>query len=186
MSDINISSSDNNKPNSRSELGSPAWTKPTAGAATQTSMQPKADMQKFASSQGTTTPAETLDTMAEKVKGGALPLIDQAKNAVAGQLSQSKEQSADSLRDLAKALRGAGEQLEGNMVSPYVRKAASQIEKVSDYVRAIDTTQLRHGTESFAKRRPLLFVGGAVTLGLVAARFFKSSAPIAASGAPKS
>ena len=35
---------------------------------------------------------------------------------------------------------------------------------------------MQRGVESFARREPLLFIGGAFALGMVAARFLKASA----------
>lgn len=107
---------------------------------------------------------------------GASGLADQAKSLVSQQVEQRAGRSADDLREVARALRQTGEQLGGNMAAPYVDKAAQQLERLSSFLRTADANQVLRGAERFARREPLLFLGGAFTLGILAARFLKSSA----------
>jgi hypothetical protein len=48
---------------------------------------------------------------------------------------------------------------------------------VSGYLEARDIQDLVGEAESLARRSPALFLGGAFTLGVLAARFLKSSSP---------
>jgi hypothetical protein len=48
---------------------------------------------------------------------------------------------------------------------------------VTAYLEEHDLEDLVYEAEDFARRKPELFVGGAFTLGLLAARFMKSTAP---------
>ena len=79
------------------------------------------------------------------------------------------------LVSVATALRASTKDLEDNMVAPYIEKAADQIERASEFLRTGDLRQVQRSLEGFARREPLLFLGGAFTLGLLGARFIKSS-----------
>ena len=107
---------------------------------------------------------------------GASGLTEQAKDLVSQQVSQRAGRSADDINEVARALRQTREQLGGNVAAPYVDKAAQQLERLSSFLRTADANQVVRGVESFARREPLLFLGGAFVLGIVAARFLKSSA----------
>jgi len=121
-----------------------------------------------------------------QAKDVASHMASQAKDLVTTQVAQRTEKSAGDLGDVAKALRQATTQLDGNIASPYVEKAAEQLEKVSQFLRTANAQELGHSVESFARREPLLFLGGAFALGILGARFLKSSAHRAESETPKS
>ena len=54
---------------------------------------------------------------------------------------------------------------------------ARQIDRVADYLRMSDGRTIARDLESLARRQPALVFAGAFALGVVAARFFKSSTP---------
>jgi hypothetical protein len=54
--------------------------------------------------------------------------------------------------------------------------AAHQVEQFSRTLKERDVEQLYGEAEAFARRQPGVFLGGAVVLGFLAARFLKSSA----------
>jgi hypothetical protein len=58
----------------------------------------------------------------------------------------------------------------------YIRKAASQIEGVSDQIKTGNFSDLVSGAQAFARRQPTAFLGLAVLAGFGAVRFLKSSA----------
>jgi hypothetical protein len=58
----------------------------------------------------------------------------------------------------------------------YIRKAASQIEGVSDQIKTGNFGDLVSGAQAFARRQPTAFLGLAVLAGFGAVRFLKSSA----------
>jgi len=117
---------------------------------------------------------------AEQAKEVGAQLVMQAKSLV----TQRQTQSADDLREVAKALRTTSQQMTANMASPLMGKAAEQIDNAAEFVRHADVTQVKTAVVSFAKREPLLFLGGAFTLGILAARFLKTSAPSITSPTP--
>jgi hypothetical protein len=55
--------------------------------------------------------------------------------------------------------------------------AVDQIERFAGYLRNRDVGQMVDDVERFARRQPGLFLGSAFTIGLLAARFLKSSSP---------
>ncbi len=114
--------------------------------------------------------------VAEQAKGLASQVATQAKDMVTSQVTHQQEKSAGDLKDVAKALRQTTEHLDGNMVSPYVGKAADQLERLSQYLRTTNLSEVKGSLEGFARREPLLFMGGAFVLGILGARFLKSSA----------
>lgn len=86
------------------------------------------------------------------------------------------DRSANDLGLLAKTLNLASEQLEGNIAAPYVGKLASQVERLSRFIDEADARRLREDVETLGRKQPLLFIGGALALGIAGGRFLKSSA----------
>ena len=133
----------------------------------------------------------TPGTAAEAVKGEAQRLASEAKQETARVASQAREQAtalvdrtkdqtAHRLGSLAVALRQAGQSLEKDDAAGFGRYAglaADQVEKVADYVGGKDLRELVRDTQTFARRHPDLFLGGAFVAGVMLARFIKSSAP---------
>jgi hypothetical protein len=117
--------------------------------------------------------------IASEIPAEVKDLGHQATDLVTSQVRQTQEKTAGDLKAVASALRQTSKDLEGNVASPYVDKAADQIDRVSRFVRTTNLNDMKTTVESFARREPLLFVGGAFMLGIVAARFMKSSAPTA-------
>lgn len=111
-------------------------------------------------------------------------LVGQVQQQATSRVEQQKQQAASSLGTVAETLRQTGQQLrdnEGNAVTQYAAQygdtAARQLEQLSNYLRETDPIQLVQEAENFARREPAIFIGGAFLLGLVAARFLKSSPP---------
>lgn len=109
-------------------------------------------------------------------KGIADKVVGQARGLVSSQIDKQKESSAGELGKVAHALRQSGEGLSDTMAGPYIEKAAAMIDRVSGSVRNANLRDSVRSTERFARREPLLFLGGAFAIGLLAARFLKSSA----------
>ena len=82
---------------------------------------------------------------------------------------------------MASALRETGEKLgeghgdKGSALPTYANQAADQVERLSSYVRSRTIGDLISDVEGFARREPAIFLGGSFALGLLAARFLKSS-----------
>jgi hypothetical protein len=95
-------------------------------------------------------------------------------------LMQQKDQAVQKLGSFAGAIREAGRKLQDEdqeSFGRYADQAATQMEKVSNYLREKDVSTFIRDTETFARRRPDLFLGGTFLAGLLLARFLKSSSP---------
>jgi hypothetical protein len=114
--------------------------------------------------------------VAQQAKEVVSHVAGEAREVAKTQLATRAERSASDLEAVAKALRESSDRLEGNMASPYVKRAADRIERVSSFIQNTDVAEIPRKVEDFARREPLLFLGGAFTLGILGVRFLKSSA----------
>jgi hypothetical protein len=73
-------------------------------------------------------------------------------------------------------LRGGEEETPiANITAKYGDSLAKQVEQVSTYLEQKDLRDVLKDVEGFARRNPAVFIGGAFALGILAARFLKSS-----------
>jgi hypothetical protein len=104
----------------------------------------------------------------------------QAGDHVASRLDSEKNRAAEGLGNVAQALRQTSEQLRGQQQSSgaesYIASAADQVERFSGYLRSTNTRDMVHRIEQFAREQPAVFIGSAFMLGLIGARFLRSSA----------
>jgi hypothetical protein len=110
----------------------------------------------------------------DAAKDVASQATDKLKQAVDGQ----KNVSAEYVGSLADTMRRAAREFDGDLpiAGVYIRKAASQIEGVSDSIKTGNFKDLVRGAQSFARRQPTAFLGMAVLAGFGVVRFLKSSA----------
>jgi cell division septum initiation protein DivIVA len=122
---------------------------------------------------------------AEAIKGRASDAMDAAKDMAAqatDKLKQTvdgqKNAGADYVGNLAETMRRAAREFDNDLpiAGAYIRKAAAQIEGVSDQIKTGNINDLVRGAQSFARRQPTAFLGLAVLAGFGAVRFLKSSA----------
>jgi ElaB/YqjD/DUF883 family membrane-anchored ribosome-binding protein len=95
------------------------------------------------------------------------------------QLSNQKNRATDGLGNIASAVRQSAQPLRDQhheTIASYVGKAADQLEKLSSSLRERDVPELLDDARRFARERPAVFIGASFAAGLMAARFFKSSA----------
>jgi ElaB/YqjD/DUF883 family membrane-anchored ribosome-binding protein len=138
----------------------------------------------------------TTDLSMDSAKETAKGLYDQAKSTV-GQaygaatkrateaLDEQKGTVASGLTSVADSIKQVGENLntspEHNKITEtaakYTNSLAEQIENISGYFERKDVRDMVRDVETFARRNPAYFIGGAVALGFLAARFLKSSNP---------
>lgn len=114
----------------------------------------------------------------EQVQQGAASLKETVAQQATGQLEGQKEAASGGLQNVARAFRQTSDQLreqDQDGVARYLDRATAQVEQVSEYLGRRDLQQMARDAEQFARREPVLFLGGALALGLFASRFFKSS-----------
>ena len=106
-------------------------------------------------------------------------IVDRIRESAAAQLNSQKEKATDGLGTVASAVRESTLSLRSqqhDVAARFVEQAADQIERFSQRLRDKDVTQLLNDAQQLARRRPALFVGAAFALGVLGARFLKSSA----------
>jgi len=114
----------------------------------------------------------------QQTQEAAGQLAGQAKDQAVSLVANQKDRTVQSLSSLAQALRQTGQSLQDQnqgAVSQLTDKVATQIEHVSGYLHERDMNQLLGEAEGYTRRNPALVLGGAFALGLLAARFLKTS-----------
>ena len=105
-------------------------------------------------------------------------VVDRAQEQAKSQLGGQVSRAAEGLGTVAEAVGAVGQQLREKdqaALAQYANQAADRIERFSHYLRERDVNELLGEAQRLARRQPTLFMGGAFALGLVAARFLKSS-----------
>ncbi|MFO0591501.1 MAG: hypothetical protein U0441_28395 [Polyangiaceae bacterium] len=121
-------------------------------------------------------PGDVTGQVASDAKQAASQVAEQAKELVSQKVTEKAGRGAGDIRQFAHVLRNTRGQLGDNMAAPLVDKAADQLERFSRFLQDANPERVVRDVESFARREPLLFLGGAFALGLLGARFLKSSA----------
>jgi hypothetical protein len=112
--------------------------------------------------------------LTDAAKDMALQATDKLKDAV----NDRKSSGAEYVGALAETMRRAAREFDADlpMAGTYIRKAAEQVEGVSEGIRNGNLNDLVQNAQSFARRQPTAFLGMAVLAGFGVVRFLKSSA----------
>jgi len=116
-------------------------------------------------------------------------LMGQARSQVTSQLESQKERVSGTLCNVAEAMRHTSEQLRQQNQEPVAQiaeRAADTVDRITGYLNERDVRQILNSVESYAREQPAVFIGGAFALGLLMARFFKSSSDGAGSAEGRS
>jgi hypothetical protein len=122
---------------------------------------------------------EKAGQVADQAQQMAGQVVDQAKQQATSQLDSRKNQAVESLGTVAQALRQTGEHLRQNdqgAIAQYADKAAERVEQFTGQLRGKDVQTMVRDVERYARQQPAAFLGGAFVLGLLGARFLKSTA----------
>ena len=109
-------------------------------------------------------------------------IVGRVRDQATSQLNTQKNRATDGLGSVAQAVRGTTDRLRDehhDTVARYVEQAADHIERFSTRLKQKDVGELMGDAQRLARRQPALFIGGAFAIGLLGARFLKSSAPAA-------
>jgi len=121
---------------------------------------------------------EQIREVKDQVVGQAKTSLQQARDRASSSLGESKSQFADQISAVAGALRRTTEHLRSEdqpRIAGLTETVARQADQVADYLRNKDAAAMKNDLESLARRQPALMLGGALVLGLIGARFLKSS-----------
>ena len=116
----------------------------------------------------------------EQTQQKAGQAIGDARDKTTSWIDQQMGAAATNLHDVADAVRTTGSALRegGKPVGNYAEFTdgiAEAVEKTSDYLRNANVEQVAGEVERFARRQPIAFIGIALGIGFLAARFIKSS-----------
>jgi hypothetical protein len=119
------------------------------------------------------------------------PLVDTGKEAAqrAGHLvergtdigfkqaDRGLDQAASGVETVAATIRRVSADIATDQpqIAEFASSAADQAAALAGYLRENDVRQIVGNVENYARRQPLLFVGGAFLLGIAASRFIKAA-----------
>ena len=116
--------------------------------------------------------------IADKAKGAAADTAQKVADTARSQADAAKSAAADEISGVASAMRAAAEEMRSG--SPQERtfgQIAEGIADVSDAMREKDLSTMVQDVSDFARRNPLVFLGGAALIGFAATRFARASRP---------
>jgi hypothetical protein len=94
------------------------------------------------------------------------------------QLTRQKDRTSEGIGSVVTAVRQSTQQLrdqQHDTIAEYVEQAAEQLQRFSNTLKEKNVSELLGDAQRFARRNPAVFVGGAFVVGVLGARFFKSS-----------
>lgn len=135
---------------------------------------------------GTTgSPSESTSGARGQIRQVKDQVVDQAKSTLrdarekaTSSLADSRVQAAEQIGGVASAFHSVGAHLrEENQerIANLAESLAGQVDQVAGYLRQADMQRLARDVEGLARRRPALVFGAAFALGLIGARFLKST-----------
>jgi len=174
----------------------PSGSSSTSGQTKSQTGQPTSGM----SSAGTTSSGQGSMSsdrpIGEKLSSTTNDILDKAKETASGtysavsskateKIEEQKGELSTGLKSLADTFRKTGSELESaqqttpltDVAARYTGTAARQIENIANYFERKDLKAMMRDAEDFARRNPAIFLGAAFGLGMLAARFLKSSPP---------
>jgi ElaB/YqjD/DUF883 family membrane-anchored ribosome-binding protein len=123
------------------------------------------------------TSADILKSQVSGVVDAAKDMASQATDKLKDTVTERKGAGADYVGSLADTIRRAAKEFDTDLpiAGSYMRKAASQVEGVSDSIRSGDFNDVVRNAQDFARRQPTAFLGLAALAGFAVVRFLKSS-----------
>ncbi|MFL4468598.1 hypothetical protein ACERZ8_01430 [Tateyamaria armeniaca] len=116
--------------------------------------------------------------LTEDAKTAARDVAQNAASAAKEQAGTAKSSVADEMSGVASALRTAAEEMRSG--SPQERtfgQIAEGLADASEAMRNKDLSEMVQDVSAFARKNPLVFLGGAALIGFAATRFAKASGP---------
>ncbi len=116
----------------------------------------------------------------QELKAQAEAIASDIKEQTKSTVRKGKNQVATQIQGLANALNHASDTLDEenqDQLAYYSYSLGTQVEQVATYLEGKSVNELTDDLEVFARRQPAVFLGGALAVGLVAARFLRSSSP---------
>lgn len=121
---------------------------------------------------------ESARDVKDRAVQSATQTAEEVGRQAASYAADQKERMADEVETLGRAFECAADTLreeQDERVAQYASMAADRLRSTSDYLRSRDMGELVADVESFARRRPEIFFGGMLLVGLGLARLLKAS-----------
>ncbi|HTK43504.1 MAG TPA: hypothetical protein VL287_18095 [Gemmatimonadales bacterium] len=131
-----------------------------------------------ASREGEAGAREQIRQVRDQVVNQAKTTFKQAKDRAASSLTDSRREAADQIGGLARAVHRTGEHLRNEdqpRIAGLADSLADQVDHVAGYLREAGLRTVGRDIENLARRQPALVYSAAFAVGLLAARFLKSS-----------
>ena len=118
-----------------------------------------------------------LDQAREKAQRLVATAQERAVETVQARFDAGKLRAADSLSSVAQTLRDTTQSFDarGDGIGRYINEAADRVDNLAHYLHDRELNEIVDQVEDFARRQPVAFLGGAFALGILGARFLKSS-----------
>ena len=120
---------------------------------------------------------DAVKSQAENLAGSAKEMASDAGEKLRASVSEQKAAGADYVGNVANIIRRTAYEFDSDIpqAGHYIRKAAAQLENVSEAMRNRDMSEIVGNVQDFARKQPTAFFGAAVLLGFAAVRFLKSA-----------
>jgi hypothetical protein len=118
-----------------------------------------------------------LDQAREKAQRLVSNVQEKAVEQVHTRFDEQKQRAADSLSGVAQTLRSTTQNFQTSQdgIGRYINEAADRVDNLAHYLHDRELNEIVDQVEDFARRQPVAFLGGAFALGILGARFLKSS-----------
>jgi hypothetical protein len=104
--------------------------------------------------------------------------VDRGKEQVRTRVDDGKARVARTLSSVASSLKNSSTEMQTGdaaAIGGVVDRVADQIDRAANYLERSNAEEIVGGVERFARRNPALFIGAAFAVGVIGARFLKSS-----------
>jgi hypothetical protein len=121
---------------------------------------------------------EKAQEVAGEAREQAQDMAGKAQDKLREQLNQRSSEAGEKVAGTAEDLRSVGEELRNkgkDTPAKFADQAAERTERLGSYLRESDADTILSDMEDFGRRQPMAVLAGGVVLGMVAARFLKSS-----------
>lgn len=117
----------------------------------------------------------TLESAKQRASDMAADARDTAAASAREEAEKARGQAVDEIDDAASAAHAAEREFDDDSLqAAALRQIGAQISNVADQLRDKPVDAMVDDVAVFARRNPLLFLGGAAIVGFAAARFLKS------------
>jgi hypothetical protein len=110
--------------------------------------------------------------VASDVRDQARGLLDETKNQVQDQSRTQRDRLVDTLRTFGDDLDGMAQERDG-LASGAAREVAQRVRTISERLDGREPSELLDDLRSFARRRPGMFLAGALVSGMVVGRLLR-------------